>query len=310
MKNNLIYILGILMLFYTTSLHGAERIQIEGTRVNIISPKNFLPAQNFPGFILEKANASILISEIPGPFSEVSAGFTTAGAAAKGMTLISKEAIKDAPNSGLLLKLGQQAYGRQFLKWIYVFGTETDTFMVTGTFPQEFEQQLSDDIKKSVLSSRLNLKKQIDPYEGLHFKVTDSSAFKVAKRMVNMIMMTEDGLFTPKPNPPPLFIAGSSVSQGMALDDKEAFATERVKSIGTMTNVRITFSNPITIDGLNGFEIVADSTHIKSQQAKIAYQVILFGDTDYYIMQGIAPRSEKKKYVKEFKILAHSFKRI
>ena len=260
--------------------------------------------------MLEEAASSVLITEIPGPFSKVSEGFTAAGFATKGITFISREEVKEKPNAGLLLKLSQQAYGRLFLKWIFVFGSETDTFMVTATFPQELEQQLSIEMKKSVLSSRLSSESQIDPYAGLLFRVKNSSAFKVAKRISNMVLMTKDGIFSPKPNPDPVFIVGSSVSQGMAIDDKEAFSVKRIKTIGTMTNVEIINTSSIEIDGLKGFEIIANSIHKKSQDAKFVYQIIIFGDTDYYIMQGIAPRSEKERYVKEFKNIALSFKRI
>ncbi len=260
--------------------------------------------------MLEEAASSILVTEIPGPFSKVSEGFTVAGFAAKGMNFISKEEIEEEPNAGLLLKLSQQAYGRQFLKWIFVFGSEADTFMVTATFPQELEQQLSIEMKKSVLSSRLSSESQIDPYAGLLFRVKDSSSFKVAKRISNMVLMTKDGNFSPKPNSDPLFIVGSSVSQGMVIDNKEVFSVKRIKSIGTMTNVEIINTNSIEIDGLKGFEIIANSIHKKSQDPEFVYQVIIFGDTDYYIMQGIAPRSEKERYVKEFKNIALSFKRI
>ncbi|MCP3853068.1 MAG: hypothetical protein GY694_22985 [Gammaproteobacteria bacterium] len=308
MKTISIYLLIICAFLITTTLHASERIIVIGTKITIIPPSGFSPAKNFPGFMQEKTGASVMVSEIPAPFSKITAGFTTAGLSAQGMSLISKETINKGANSRLLLHIGQQAYGRHFLKWIYVLGSELNTTMITATFPADLEQVLSENMKISILSSSLRQEGKIDTFEGLLFVIEESSSFKIAKRISNMLIMTEGGVFNPKPAPDPAFIVGSSISQGLVISDKKTFSHQRAKAIKTMTNTKIISTKPITLNGISGYEIVANSIHLKSNEPLFVYQVTLFDETDYFLMQGFALKSKSDKYMEEFKKLAHSFK--
>ncbi len=308
MKNIIVQIL-IISIFFCSPLYASERSAVPGTKTTIIPPSEFILAHNFPGFILEEAGSSIMVTEMPGPLSKIADAFTEAGAATQGMSLISREKIQKRANSGLLLHLSQEAYGTQFLKWIYIFGTELNTTMVTATFPAELKQHLSEKMKSSILSSSLRIENQIDPFEGLTFMIEESSEFKIAKRVSNMLMITEGGVLDPKPTPNPIFIVGSSISQGLAINDKEAFSSQRVKAIKTMNNIQVSTSKPITINGLSGFEIIADSTHAKSKESLFVYQVTLFDETDYFIMLGYAQRNKIENYISDFKKMAYSFKK-
>ncbi|WFP51167.1 hypothetical protein PL263_03860 [Methylomonas sp. EFPC3] len=54
---------------------SANAEPVPGTSVSVTPPEGFTKAERFPGFMNEAIGASIMISEIPGPFAEVSGGF-------------------------------------------------------------------------------------------------------------------------------------------------------------------------------------------------------------------------------------------
>ena len=48
--------------------------EVPGTSATLTPPDGFVEATRFPGFIKESTGSSIMISEIPGPYAEVTAG--------------------------------------------------------------------------------------------------------------------------------------------------------------------------------------------------------------------------------------------
>ncbi len=51
-------------------------VAVPGTSVRLPPPEGFMPADRFPGFMKESTGSSIMVSEIPGPYGEVTAGFS------------------------------------------------------------------------------------------------------------------------------------------------------------------------------------------------------------------------------------------
>ena len=53
--------------------------KIEGTKISMVPPKDFTKAANFLGFQQTESGSSIMVLNVPGAFSKVSAGFTKEG---------------------------------------------------------------------------------------------------------------------------------------------------------------------------------------------------------------------------------------
>jgi len=71
----------------------------------------------------------------------------------------------------------------------------------------------------------------------------------------------------------------------------------------------VTSNNKITIDRLDGYEIVADAEDADSGTPLTVYQVILYDDGSYILMQGLVGTNLADEYLPEFKRLARSLKR-
>ena len=97
-----------------------------------------------------------MVLMIPGPYSEVSSAFTTAEMKTRGMNLQSKKDIDIDGLPGMLVNVTQSAYGIEFGKWIALFGDDSKTITVTATFPKSREDELSGQLKSTVLTAKLD----------------------------------------------------------------------------------------------------------------------------------------------------------
>lgn len=66
---------------------SANHKTVAGTPIALIPPDSFAVAQTFQGFQQAENNASIMVAEIPGPFSETTKGFNERDLKAQGVTL-------------------------------------------------------------------------------------------------------------------------------------------------------------------------------------------------------------------------------
>ncbi len=127
---------------------------VVGTHVSLIPPAGFTPSTQFPGYQFESLGSSIMITELPGPFAEASAGFSKPSELMKrGMSVLDKKEVKSNGQNGLLVKVEQNAYGTDYLKWLLIFGDEKEAVIITATFPKQYESELSEKMKASILST-------------------------------------------------------------------------------------------------------------------------------------------------------------
>lgn len=282
---------------------------VSGTRIRLTPPADFTPASQFPGYQLESRGSSIMITEIPGPFAETTAGFSKPSELEKrNMSVLDKQEVKLDRQNRLLLKVEQKAYETVFLKWLLILGDEKETAMITATFPKMYEAELSEKLKASVLTAIWDRKKDVTPTEGLNFTVEEKGELKLSKRFSNMLMFTKNGVFPSKDVNDPLFIVGQSISK-TAIPDNEEYAKARVLQISQIKDIKIEQSNKITIDNLNGYEIVANGKDTKSGQPMLIYQIMLFEEQNYFLVQGLVSNENRQSNLEVFKQMARTFKR-
>jgi hypothetical protein len=287
----------------------AKLVKVPGTKASLVPPGSLKPSDRFPGFWDEETSSSIVITEIPAPYSVLADGFTKEALATKGMNLLSKKEISLSGRPGVLLHVGQEARSIAFLKWMVVTGNEKETLLVTATFPEEMKAQLSSVMEQSALSVRWDVEAKIDPLAGLNFSFEDDPSLKFAKRFSNMVILTKDGALPGKPTNDPLFTISSSLSQAM-ISDLGKFAEGRLMQIEQVTGVAIKKQSDVTIAGLTGAEIIAEAKWKDMPDAPvIVYQVLLLDGNYYFIMQGFAPREGQEKYLAIFSRIAKSFRK-
>ena len=224
------------------------------------------------------------------------------------MTLVSKKEIEIDGISGVLFGVTQNAYGTEFAKWIVIFGDRKETKMVTATFPKAHADKLSAQLKSVVLSARLDISEPPTPGADVGFTIAASDKLKLTRGLGKSICYTKDGVIPLKSPEDPLFIAAPSLSN-VPIQNKRQFSVQRLFQTAHTKISSVTATNAITIDGLDGYELVADAEDADSGTPLVVYQVILFDDGSYLLIQGLVGAKVSAEYLPEFKAMAHSLTR-
>lgn len=288
----------------------AEVVKVPGSRIMMDRPAGFEKAPNFVGFQNASEGSSIMVTEIPGPYSKVTAGFDQEHMATRGMKLMNKSSAPVGNMQGLLLEVTQAAAGTQYRKWIHAFGNEDMTVLVTATFPDELSGQLSNKLKGAVMTTRFDSTSAPPSEQGdLPFTVTPVNGLKLAARVQNMLLFNLVGAL-PKQKVSladnASFLAGQSLSN-VAIRDRAEFARRRLQQSQHFTDVNIQSEADVTIGGLPGREALASATGDKGEKLFV-YQTILYGSGGYFLMQGISDASTKTANEERFKAIARTFK--
>lgn len=312
MRTTLLAILGILLLSPSVGQNNienkltAEHVNISGTKISLIPPKGFIKAPNFLGFQQTESGSSIMIVDIPGPFSETSKGLTKEGFLSKGVEAkeIQNMTLNDLP---AILVIGEQnAYGNIYSKYILAFGTNKETILINGACPKNLED-IGKLVKKSILSAFYEADKKINPFETVDFELDVSgSKLKFAKSMSNSLIFTSDGEIPTKSQNKITLIATKSFTE-VDIKDKKLFALNRLKQMPIdLDNVES--NSEITIDGASGYAIVASAKDKKTGDFEKIYQVMLFSDNLYYLLLG-STNDKTEKDITELKQVVSTFKR-
>lgn len=305
-----VLVLALMLGMIPINLLAGEASMIPGTRVRLTPPNGFMAAERFSGYFQEDSDASIMVTEIPGPFSEMASGLTNVAELAKrGLLLMATEEVMASGQSALLVKVQQTAYDGRFLKWILVLGNEQESVLITATFAREQEKLLGTRLRESLLSVKWEPEQLASLSEAINFSLKEQGDLKIAGRFSNALLYTRGGV-VPSPSPDaPLFVAAPSLSQKIA--DPEIFAKNRLLATENLTDVKLELSQVIALDGLKGYEILAEATDRASGKPLMVYQVILFDeDFYYYVLQGQVGTASRANYLPIFKAITYSFKRI
>lgn len=309
-SSNMRFITPLVVLLLQVSPVFAQVTRVIGTSIALAPPPGFEPSSRFPGFERADLQSSVMVTEIPGPVSELSRGMTAANLATRGMTLISstKQVVDGRP--ALLLKVSQPASGMTVHKWMVVSGDAKTSVMIVGMFPKEHEAQIGAAMKESLLTARwAAAAAPPDHFEGLPFRVSPTTSLKIAGRMSNMLMLTESGRMGPHGPNVALFVVGTSLG-AVDLSDLQAFATTRARQTTQLKGLRILEQGATAIGNEAAYELVGEGTDIATGRMVTLYQLVLPDPQGYVLMQGMVASTRAATMVPEFRIAARTFRRI
>jgi len=274
--------------------------------VKLVCPTGFVRAEKFHGFMQRATAGSIMVARIPAPYSEIRRGFEPKTMLARGMRLNSKKPVKVDGVPGVLMSVSQRTPEAEFTKWMVVVGDEKRCVMLIATFPAALGDKLSAPLKKTILAAKLDESALASAQPKVGFSITPSKKlkpFRVVAAMGKALAYTIEGKAHPDESGSPSFIAAPDISE-RAIPDKRGFATKRMFQQTHRTKVsKIQWTKAISIDGLDGFESLANAQHGDPGQSLAIYQVILFTETSCF------PAKDAEQWLPEFQAMARSFKR-
>ncbi|GAB0157656.1 hypothetical protein CHRYSEOSP005_29350 [Chryseobacterium sp. Alg-005] len=295
---------GLLLIIQVCFGQAKNLIKVPGTKCSLIPPDGFVIASSFSGFQNNETGASIMINEIPGPYQSIIDGFTADALKMKGMTLIKKQTIDFKNSKATFFNVTQSANETNYLKQILAFGDAQQTILVNGIYP-EVSKSVEPIIKDALLSTVCDQSQKESSLDAATFTVDISNTeFKPIKYMSGSLLYSTDGKI---PTEKPILIVGNSLAK-VSTQNQKKYAEERLKKLPNGNQSIIKQINKISIDNLNGYEIIADGK-TKNNIPELIYQVMLFNNNgDYYMIVGQA-KENFEKYLETFKKITKTFKR-
>ena len=275
-------------------------IHAPGTHCSLIPPVGFVIADRFTGFQNNSTGSSIMITELAGKYEAIIPEITPEALAKQRMTVTKTEKIQFNGSEATLFSATQSQSGSEFQKLIFIFGSGSQTIMINGIFPTIYKD-LEPVIRKSILTTKY-LENGYTELDGLFSINTSGTNYKIVSKYGTSLVYSSDSTLVPGS---PKFIVSNSVDK-ISKENRKKYAESRIMKLPRGDQNTIISTTPISIDGLDGYEIIAEGLSLSDKKQKI-YEVILYNvEGDYYIMIGTAS-DEIEKNIKIFKQLANTF---
>jgi len=279
---------------------------VPGTAVRIVPPPGFEPSDRFPGYLHMATGASIVVTEVPAPFATVTRGFTSEQAIkAQGMTLVERSAVTVGGRPAALLSFDQTVSGTRFVKWVLAVDRGALTSLLVGSYPADQAAQAEAPVKSAMLAASFG--RPLDPVEALSFTVTPVAPFEIARVSGQTVLLSPGGRFPVEDERAPIMVVGLSASRDLLVPDKLDFALRRIEQTATVRDVAVHETRPLTIAGLEGFEVFAEARSKSAGVPLTLYQVILYDTAGYSLIQAVMPTAAKETYLPIFARIAGSF---
>jgi len=285
-----------------------EHVEIPGTKYSIIPPdESYSISSNFHGLQTEDEKSAINITEMPMPFATVLPMF------AKDIPANELTEEKDYMINGNSVKLYKSKRlinpdipESEVMFYTMLYGNEKTTFMIAATYESAKEEILSSKFENSLLSFMYMEGKEVDPQDGLSFSLDMSNT---PLQFASVVMQTGaaynmDGeMFKEKED------ATNYMVMIMPVEIEEAEQKDKAirgvkKSFDE--NINVEEVNPVTLDGLNGYEVVAYEQG-ENDEVKLKYAVALFEKDKYYDIRA-SSEIDLEKRLEMFKMISRTFK--
>lgn len=299
----------LLIFFLSSSLlaQNDSAIIVIGTKCTMSPPKGFTPGVGFSGFQQPETGASIVVAEFPAPYKQLVLGFNGNALKSQGMKLEQSQDIEFDGRTATLMLVSQTLNNVNYIKHILLFGDSTFTVMVNGIYP-ESAKYLEESIKKAIYTVKYNPIQTVDGEQTADFKIDiKKSDLKFASFMQGSLIYTTDGKMPPETDDKTMLMVGSSF-QNVAVDNRKEYCIKRVKSLPYGEKNVVEEINPITINYLEGFELVAYGFD-KEKNKQLTYQTILYTEVGtYFIILG-STTTDFEKNLANYKKVARTFER-
>lgn len=299
----------LLILFVSFNFYAQAQVdslfEVPGTHCSMLPPKGFDKAETFSGFQQPNTGSSIMITELPTNYMVIVNSFTADALAKAGLVLMKSDTISFNGMTAYTYFIKQKANEVTFNKQVFIFGNEQQTVMVNGMYPEK-ETALGEIILSSMKSVQYNATAAENGREAVKFALDPTGTSMIYSGYVSgALMYSQDGKMPTQSPDEAVFTVASSFSSA-SIEDTKAYTQTRLKSLPYGEETVIKSITPVTIYGINGYEIVADGKD-KENESQLIYLVMLYPDNaNYYIMLGMTNKNFDT-YLADFRKMAQSF---
>ncbi len=271
----------------TTALLDSNYVKISGTRISLFPPEGFYKATKFAGLKEPKSGASIIVAEMDKSIKIIKSGFTKQGFKTQGINLLHTSTEYIGNEKALFYKATKKTGDILFYKLILIFGNNNSSVMISSTFLDDFDSEVSKNIEDCLLSAHFDSEFQFSAESSLGFKInTEGTKLKFAKSFPGTLIYTSDGNFPDQQKDGVSFKIGSSLGK-VKIAEPKTFALERLNSLPYEILEKPEFLK-LKINNLSGYGIVAYGKDKETGIKILIYQVLLYTQESYYLMIGTA----------------------
>lgn len=281
-----------------------KHVRVFGTKCSIVPPEGFIPATQFYGFLDPKTGASIKIEEYPIPYQAYADDFESIIASIRGLILIDKEEIDFNLSKALLTKVRLDLFDTTIFSLSLVFGNDDETVYVKGNY-SESVPKIEENLRKALLTTLYDSRINDNPTEAASFTVDlTGTDFKCVKFESGGLLFTTDGKI--KTEGPRIRIDKSF--QKIKPENLKQFAIDRLNNFAGEEHIIFKEIKAITIDHLEGYEILAVRPSSGTEFVSVYQLVLLTESSGYYLFDGQCDK-DVEKFTEMFRKIAVTFKR-
>lgn len=287
----------------TTNAHQL----VAGTNIYVIPPTGFAKSENFTGFQNpEDPTSMIMVVSMPGPFDQVSAGFTKDMLASRGMILQRKEPIVISGQEAFYIELDQNAQGFTFTKSMLIYGDSVSTTIINGASMKD-SVALAAEIRESVRSVVIDAAAAPDPRAELAFTVDETAGnLQFISVIGNGVLLNRDGKTPTESQDGATLIIDRSRSNDI-IEDKKTFIINRLSTMpGSYEIISDDYPRKTELAGLEGYEILATDT---ASDSETVHLTILFEEDGGYFILFAQYLSGAEQAKADLKAVMNTFRR-
>jgi hypothetical protein len=256
---------------------AADAVFPPGLRLGMVPLIGLNTAKTFPGFESEDGNVKVLITELPpAAYGEVVSAFNSNPAGTNGAK---QDKIETPAGLAYFTTESGKAGDTAVKRYSMIVPGAGFSGYVAVQIPENATRIYTDEAVRQMFASTVTRKEvSVDEQLGLMpFKITDLADFKDVRTLApGSSIILADGDEGSGYESKPFMILGLIGSTPQAADDRARFAQEAALQIPGMRESRVTMSEPIRINGQQGFETRIDGVSGKTKTPVTVVQWIRF----------------------------------
>ncbi|MDN5006022.1 hypothetical protein ACFQZO_34785 [Bradyrhizobium sp. GCM10027634] len=256
---------------------AADAIYPPGLRLGMVPLIGLNTAKTFPGFESEDGSVKVLVTELPpAAYGEVVASFNANPAGSNG---VKPDKIETPAGLAYFTTESGKSGETPVKRYSMIVPGAGFSGYVAVQVPEKASKIYTDEAVKQMFATVVT-RKEVSAEEQLGlmpFKITELAGFKDVRTLVpGSSIILADGNESAGYESKPFMILGLIGATPQAADDRARFAQEAALQIPGVRESRVTMSEPIRINGLQGFETRIDGVSGKDKTPVTVVQWIRF----------------------------------
>jgi hypothetical protein len=256
---------------------AADAVYPPGLRLGMVPLVGLNTAKTFPGFESEDGSVKVLVTELPpAAYGEVVAAFNANPAGSNG---VKPDKIETPAGLAYFTTESGKAGETPVKRYSMIVPGAGFSGYVAVQVPEKASKIYTDEAVKQMFATAVT-RREVSAEEQLGlmpFKITELAGFKDIRTLApGASIILADGNESAGYESKPFMILGLIGATPQAADDRARFAQEAALQIPGVRESRVTMSEPIRINGQQGFETRIDGVSGKDKTPVTVVQWIRF----------------------------------